>query len=334
MRILARIVLPHPLQFPTFFFMKLLTIITALLLVMAISGTQAQSSSKTSTSKIPSTSSTSSKPDSTKAEKNLMTDEELEAILGDDNDDESYKHWTLRAKISTTTRRTRNGVDVSNDKPAVNPKLGLDYDFTDQVSVSAGAGIYTIIGEGVQGYWWSASASYSPADWLALGLDYTRDIYPADPGNVFGDLTSTISASAIGTWDWFSLSLGYMNLPSATEPAQYYTASIGGYFAFGNFSLSPSVDVSFVNQRVRNERIAQLQERLRRPLPPVFQRRLYTDISGLSSLSFDVGLQYKILPKLKITLTPSLLVTPQISTVSVRETQLVLSGGIQYLLEF
>jgi hypothetical protein len=94
------------------------------------------------------------------------------------------------------------------------------------------------------------------------------------------------------------------------------------------------VDVSFVNQRVRNERIAQLQERLRRPLPPVFQRRLYTDISGLSSLSFDVGLQYKILPKLKITLTPSLLVTPQISTVSVRETQLVLSGGIQYLLEF
>ncbi len=59
-----------------------------------------------------------------------MTDEELEAILGDDNDDEPYKHWRLRAKISTTTRRTRNGADVSNNKPAVNPKLGLDYDFT------------------------------------------------------------------------------------------------------------------------------------------------------------------------------------------------------------
>jgi hypothetical protein len=66
----------------------------------------------------------------------------------------------------------------------------------------------------------------------------------------------------------------------------------------------------------------------------VFQRRLYTDIRGLSSLSLGIGLQYKILPKLKITLTPSLLYTPQTSTVSVRETQLVLSGGVQYLLEF
>ena len=273
-------------------------------------------------------------PDSTKKASASLTDEELEAVLGDTNDDEPYKHWTARAKISATTRRTRNGVDVSNDKPAVNPKVGLDYDFNDQIGLSAGAGAYTIVGEGLQGYWWSIAAHYSPSEWLALSLDYTRDIYPADPGNIFGDLTSTITASAVGSWDWFSLSLAYLNLPSQTEPAQYFNASIGGFFAWGNFSVSPSVDMSVVSQRVRNERIAQLQELLRRPLLPFFQRRLYTDISGLSSLSFGVGLQYKILPKLKITLTPSLLYTPQISTISVRETQLVLSGGIQYVLEF
>jgi hypothetical protein len=263
----------------------------------------------------------------------VFTDEELAEILADEEANESYKHWTLRAKVSATNRRTRLGVDVSNDKPSINPKLGVDYDVSDEFGLSAMSGVYAIVGEGIQGYWWSASATYSPTSWLALTVDYNRDIYPTDPGNVFGDLVHTISGTATGTWDWFTASFSYMNLPSETAPAEYFDGSVGGDFAWENFSLSPSLNISFVRQRVRNERIAQLLERSRRTLPAALQRRLYTDISGLSSFSIDARLQYTIVPRLRISLTPSFLVTPQ-TTIATRQTQFIISAGIQYALSF
>lgn len=263
-----------------------------------------------------------------------FTDEELESILADEERaEEAYQHWTIRTKISATNRRTRLGVDVSNDKPSINPKLGVEYDINDEFGIGAMAGIYSILGEGIQGYWFSASATYNPNDWLTLTVDYNRDIYPTDPGNVFGDLVHTITGTATGTWDFFTASLSYINLPSSTAPAQYIDVSIGGDFTWTNFSISPSLNVSFVNQRVRNERIAELLERLRRPLPITLQRRLYTDISGLSSLSVDARFQYTIIPRLRVSLTPSFLVTPQ-TTISTRQSQFILSAGIQYSLNF
>lgn len=258
----------------------------------------------------------------------------LDSSNEDKEDNESVQRWTARSKVGGTTRRTRYGVDVSKGLPVVAPKLGLDYDANDELSFSSELGGSFIVGDGFQGWWVNIGASWDPLEWLSIGLDYTRDIYPTDPGNIFGDLTNTFVLSVDGSWDWFGVSVSATHLPSLDQPATFVNAGISADFSFGNFTVSPSADLTFVQQRTINSRIAEFAEKARRPLPPSFQRRLYTDIAGVNSINFDIGLQYKIIKGLKITLTPAFVITPRIQFYALRQEELIIRVGLSYSLPF
>lgn len=259
----------------------------------------------------------------------------------DTNEEEEEPYWSARAKISASTRRTRQGADVSNDKPSVSTSFGLSYDLSSTIGLSLRAGTNHIIGErpSLQGFWGSFDVSYSATGWLSFSLSYTRDVYPTDPSNLFGDLTNTFFGSLDTDFDWFGWSASFTYLPGNTsseaEPAKYL--GLGGFmaFSFGNLNVSPNLDCSFISQRVKNDRIAGfIEKNPDKKLPPGFNKKLYTQVEGLSSVSITLDLRYKLGGGFKLSFSPSFLYTPKTDVFSTRSAQIVLTGGIQYSLSF
>ncbi len=287
---------------------------------------------KTSTSKDAKSSSNS--PTSTKtAEANGSTST---GDAEDDDEDEVDTKWLARAKASITSRRTKQGADVSKDKSSFGTSFGLSYDPSEKIGFAVGAGTNNTLREtpSFQGWWWNVGVTYTPIDWLSIAVGYNRDIYSGDPDNIFGDLTNTFTGSIDTDFDLYGFSASFTVLPGdQTTTARYFGVGAFMHFSIGKFTISPALDVSLVSQQVKNERIAKLLELTNNPNPKL-NKKLYTQVEGLSSVNFAVNMQYKIFDGFKVSFSPSFLYTPKTDIYSVRSAQIILTAGIQYAFSF
>ncbi len=250
-----------------------------------------------------------------------------------DDDDELKQYWSARIKSAATNRVVRRGIDISRDKPGITTGFSLAHD----VGLSANAGFMNVVGEvnSLQRWWIGADFDYSPLEWLTFSVGYSRDFYPtADAENAFVDFVNSLTASIAFDVDNTGVSASYLYLPGDT-PAQYL--SLGGFSDFAitdNVKISANWELSWVWQRIQNQRLVQFQERARRPLPPGFNRLAFRDVQGLSAAGLGVDIRYKPIKQLSLKLSPSYLFTPVVDALSYRSDQFILTFSVQYALDF
>ena len=251
-----------------------------------------------------------------------LSDEErefLEELLS-----EEEKTWTMNASLRYRTRQVQNGVEMST-QPLLDGGLALFH----KDGFSAGANLSQRIADdpGFQNAVLSAGYTLSVAEWLDLGAEYSRFIYPSSTINPLAGSQNLITLNADLIISRLILSTSY-DWYFGEDAAKYLSFSGLLPFRIGELRLNPLVSLTFSSYEIQQQRARSLRDLLRGR-----GRTETVSETGLSAVQASLGLSYPLGAGFALTFTPVYAYTPQENLASQR-LQFFFSAGLRYSTSF
>ena len=232
--------------------------------------------------------------------------------------------WSVTTGVKYLSKFTSNGVDLSQDQPALSLKAGIAH--VSGLSLEVNPVIVLGSNGGYQQSSFALAYEKSLTTIVALGFEFAHYSFKSDTANALAGLANSFSANFDFDLDPISISLSYSRYLGGGG-ANYFSAGISTFQTFGDLVVIPLAQATFVSQSVSALFLKSNKGKSKAQLGTAD-----VSVSGLSSLSLLVVFSYPVLEGLSASFTPAFSYTP--TELAARSSQLVWSAGLAYSLEF
>lgn len=232
--------------------------------------------------------------------------------------------WNVTTGVKYLSKFTNNGVDLSQDQPALSLNAGIAHAW----GLSLGVNPVIVLGSD-GGYQQSSIAlayEMSFATIVTLGFEFAHYSFKKDTVNALADLKNSFSVDFDLDLDPTSVSLSYARYLGGGG-ASFFSAGISRLINFGDLVVLPLAQATFISQSV-----SPLFLKSNKGKTKVQLGTTDATVSGLSSLSLLVVFSYPVVEGLSVSFTPDFTYTP--TELSARSSQLIWSTGFTYSIEF
>ena len=231
--------------------------------------------------------------------------------------------WSTETSVKWMSNYQPYGVEI-NDGTAFSGSLGFSHSdgfYTDFDCIYL-SGISEIEN-------WTAAVGYDYEfnSVLSATAEYSYTQYSSTATTVFSSLNHGLSFSFDAELPWDISASLFFDHYFGNLPASYYGLSVSSYFKLGGFSFIPILQATMVSQTVETSLLKS----------PKSGKQLSAgttkNISGFSNFGVLSVIIYPITDQIKLTATPSFLITPN-SNLTTGSSQFNLSVGIKYGFDF
>ncbi len=232
--------------------------------------------------------------------------------------------WSVTTGAKYLSKFTSNGVDLSQDQPALSVNAGIAH--ASGLSLAVNPVIVLGSNGGYQQSSFALAYEKSLTTFVALGLEFAHHSFKSDTANALAGLANSFSVNCDFDLDPTSVSLSYSRYLGGGG-ANFFSAGISTFITFGDLVVIPLAQATFVSQTV-----SPLFLKSNKGKSKALLGTADVSVTGLSSLSLLMVFSYPVMEGLSASFTPAFTYTP--SELAARSSQLVWSAGLSYSMEF
>ncbi len=251
--------------------------------------------------------------------------------------DDAEEPWNLSANASYLSRYTSFGVDLSEDEPAILLEATLAH------ASGVNCGVEALGRTG-------GNSGYQQA---SLHLGYERDLtkvvklsgiytyytYSSDTISVLAGISNSLAFNGTLNFAPVTIAFGY-SLFFGNASANFFSGSLSAAWQIGKLSIAPSVQGCVASQSVniallpknRGKGMGNGQGQGKKAGGVTDAVSTSESITGLSSLSVELGLTYPLGKGFSCSLTPAYQYSP--TDLGARSSQFIVTAGLGYSLDF
>ncbi|MBK9248182.1 MAG: hypothetical protein IPM69_08750 [Ignavibacteria bacterium] len=262
--------------------------------------------------------------DTTQAEIDSL-DLELDALaaeLDTTESDTADTKWSFVANTKYRSQDQRNGVDISNGLPTFFNSVKLSHAIGLELSASTSHRIKTKKLD-YQDFSLALSYEYQAADWVDLSAGLTRTKYQTDTTNALAGSSFIISLMADFYIKRFIIDLS-LDRYTGDDASTSLSLTTLYPFKYKDLSIITMLGASLLSYEITTNRLKSTTKTTKAKTKKAL---------SLSSVVASLPISYPIYRGISMNFTPTFSYSP-IETVSSNRTQLVVSLGLKYSLDF